>query len=225
MNRWQMMYENERNKNSQAARNLFSRSCCAKEREKERRERGMLHFHLELPLPHNHPPLGPSTKISKVSEYPFTWDGGGDLMVYNPSGYITSNSGIFAAWSFEMRREEVGESCGRTAGREGETGSVKIRRSRGSTKEGRGEEERRVEREDRKKEEKESEGEKGRATSARSRATIGDHLPSSAVLLVVLDLSRRRQRGRKEYDKALRRRHYQIIHSHRALSIFEATRS
>lgn len=91
MTRWQMMYENERNKNSQAARDLFSRSCCAKEskeREKERRERGMLHFHVELPLPHNHPPLGPSTKISKVPEYPFTWDGGGDLMVYNPSARI-----------------------------------------------------------------------------------------------------------------------------------------
>lgn len=57
-------------------------------------------------------------------------------------------------------------------------------------KERRREEERRVEREAEgtRKEEEESEGEKGRATSARSRATIGDHLPSSATLFV-LDLS------------------------------------
>lgn len=46
MNCWQMMHENECNKNSQAARNLFSRSRCAKEsKEKERRARfGVVSF-------------------------------------------------------------------------------------------------------------------------------------------------------------------------------------
>lgn len=192
----------------------------------------MVHFHLELPLAHNHPLLRPSAKISEAPEYPFTRRRR-SRGITRPAGHITSSPGI--------SRHDLSRSGGKKSGiswagggetereKGGETGSVKIRRNRGtrSMKEWRREDERCVEREDEtRKEEEESEGEKGRATSARSRATIGDHLPSSAALFV-LDLS---GGGRKEYDKTLRRRrrrrcHYQIIHSHRALSIFEAVRS
>ena len=132
----------------------------------------MVHFHLKLPLAHNHPPLRPSAKISEAPEYPFTRDGEGELVVwYNPSARVYHEQPWhLAAWSFEIGREEVGDLVGGRRGgkREGETGSVKIRRSREtrSMKERRREEEWRVEREDEqtRKEDIESEGEKGRAT-------------------------------------------------------------
>jgi len=45
----------------------------------------MLHFHPELPLAHNHPPLGPSAKITEAPEYPFTRAMAvGDPGRYNP---------------------------------------------------------------------------------------------------------------------------------------------
>jgi len=98
---------------------------------------------------------------------------------------------------------EVGDLVGERTGWGGRTRSVKIRRSSRETGEARrgkrGEEdERRVEREDGRwfgREKEGSEGEKGRATSARSRATIGDHLPSWAAL--VLDLSGGGSEGEK----------------------------
>lgn len=147
--------------------------------------------------------------------------------ITRPPEHITSSPGI--------SRHDLSRSAGKRSGiswadgreREGETGSVKIRRNRG-TRSMKEERKNYVERERTKKpgrRRKKARVRKGRATSARSRATIRDHLPSS-VELFVLDLS---GGGRKEYDKTLRRRrcrcYYQIIHSHRALSIFEAVRS
>lgn len=172
----------------------------AQKRERGGQGSGMLHFHLELPLPHNHPPLGPSTKISKVPEYPFTWDGGGDLVVYNPSARIyheqlwhlrgmifrdQGGRGRRILWADGGKGGWDRERENKTESRDRELYERRGRRGRAACREG-GQEEGG---------EREREGEKGRATSARSRATIGDHLPSSAVLLVVLDLSGRRQRG------------------------------
>lgn len=85
---------------------------------------------------------------------------------------------------------EVGDLVG---GRTGETRSAKIRRSRGVGRGGGGSEGREKRRRGGAsrgrwfgREKEGSEGEKGRATSARSRATIGDHLfllgPSALVL-------------------------------------------
>lgn len=170
----------------------FSRLRCAKGGTGKRaRPRGMVHFHLELPLAHNHPPLRPSAKISEAPEYPFTREPAKAISWYitRPPGHITSSPGISRhdlSRSGRGRREgEEGRDLvgGRRGGErereEGETGSVKIRRDRGtrSMKERR----RREDDESRVEKEEEEEGEKGRATSARSRATIGDHLPSRAL--------------------------------------------
>lgn len=125
-------YKNKRGENSQVARGAFLVDHAARSFARRGRGSGILHFHLELPLAHNHPLLRPSAKISEAPEYPFTRGGGGDLAsITRPPEYITSSPGI--------SRYDLSRSGGKRSresplwaesGGEGDTGSVKIRRSR-----------------------------------------------------------------------------------------------
>lgn len=128
----------------------------------------MAHFHLGLPLAHNHPPLRSSAKIPKTPEYPFTTGQEKAICSWyadNPCAVgISRNSPVISR--HDLSRSRVGREGGRK----------KIRRCRLK---------RRSERQAKREKDE---------TSARSRATIADHLPSSTGLLV-LD-PRRRRRGR-----------------------------